>query len=104
MSKLGKVLKRINLLEESQIPDEALYQFRQRSAALTAQWAKLGGNDGTPVPTSVPVEVKPDEAYNGNGTTSTGGDDGVNSTEAGHANGSNGTPAVDSAPASATEA
>lgn len=48
-SKLGKVLKRIGLLSETAIPLEAEFKFRDRAAALAAQWTRNLGGEDTPV-------------------------------------------------------
>ncbi|GAA5980848.1 hypothetical protein JCM11641_004741 [Rhodosporidiobolus odoratus] len=60
-SKLAKVLKRIALMKDDQIPEEDKYSFRERSSQLASKWASLlGGTEGSP---------KPDEetpAENGN--------------------------------------
>ncbi len=71
-SKLAKVLKRIALLDEADIPSETEFNFRPRSSALASQWAQLGLNEGTPVPTSAapPSKSEATSAPNGNGATS----------------------------------
>jgi len=71
-SKLAKVLKRIALLDEGDIPSEGEFNFRPRSSALAAQWAQLGLNEGTPVPNSAAPPSVSDvtQAPNGNGTIS----------------------------------
>lgn len=53
-SKLGKVLKRINLLADDQIPDEDKFRFRQRAAALATTWAN-GINPDSPAPAAAPA-------------------------------------------------
>lgn len=43
------MLKRIGLLTESAIPLESEYKFRDRAAAIAAQWTRNLGGDETPV-------------------------------------------------------
>lgn len=49
-SKLGKVLRHINVLADGVIPREDDFHFRERSATLATRWA--GTFQGTPAPAS----------------------------------------------------
>ncbi|GAA5936288.1 hypothetical protein JCM3775_006454 [Rhodotorula graminis] len=56
-SKLAKVLKRIALLKDGQIPNEDKYSFRERSSALANKWNTiLGGSNESPAPASGPKD------------------------------------------------
>ncbi|KAK4054613.1 hypothetical protein OIO90_003425 [Microbotryomycetes sp. JL221] len=65
-TKLAKVLKRIALMKESDIPDNDQYNFRSRSSALAAKWtaqANGGGSNAPDTPqaasTAAPEEQTP---------------------------------------------
>ncbi|GAA5820668.1 hypothetical protein JCM3770_004958 [Rhodotorula araucariae] len=59
-SKLAKVLKRIALMQDGQIPDEDKYSFRQRSSELANKWAALlGGANDSPAPASATKDDAP---------------------------------------------
>ncbi|BGP49222.1 hypothetical protein JCM10450v2_005105 [Rhodotorula kratochvilovae] len=65
-SKLAKVLKRIALMKDGQIPDEDKYSFRQRSSELANKWAALlGGSNDSPAPASAAKDDAPAPASNG---------------------------------------
>lgn len=104
VSKLGKVLKRIALLDEANIPSESEFNFRPRSSALAAQWAQLGASEGTPVPNSAAPPAKSEPAPTSNGNGAAPEEPKPEADDPTEANGTNGAPAAEEDSAPKTEA